>query len=152
MMIWNCIWLWNKKSKKLIGWWIEWAQDVLNYTTAPDSIPERVLSSLSGARCYSLGRTWGRVLLRVSNAFFFLDADNLFIVLQHVWVVTCDFNVLITVYNNILDLVFLRKKILSKNNIGCALFEDLSRMRYPNYLMIPYNHIDEGYHIVRKSI
>jgi len=54
---------------------IEWAQDVLNYIVALGSILEKVL--------------W------IFNVFF-LDADNIFIELQHVWVVTCEFYVLIT--------------------------------------------------------
>jgi len=35
-------------------------------------------------------------------------------------------------WNNILDLVFLGKKIPSRNDIECVLFEDLLRRGYPN--------------------
>jgi len=51
-------------------------------------------------------------------------------------------------WNNILHLVFLVKKISGKDNIGCALFKDLLRMRYSDSI-VPYNHTDEGYQVVR---
>jgi len=105
--------LWNKKSKKLTRWWIEWAQDVLNYAVVQGSILERVLSSLSGVGPHFLDWAWARVLYEFLMLFFVLDADNPFIVFQHVWVV---------MWNNIIDLVFSGKKISSKNNIECAFF------------------------------
>jgi len=36
-------------------------------------------------------------------------------------------------WNNILDLVFSEKKILSMNDIWCVLFEDLSGMEYLDF-------------------
>jgi len=52
------------------------------------------------------------------------------------------------IWNGDQNIVSLVKDIQVLRLLGCALFEDLSRRRYSDYTDT-FNHIDEGYQVVR---